>query len=70
MGNVSGSHHALDRQLVVLERLVVLFPELEEGNIRAFIKIAEELDLDPALVEGAEVDLRCGARVDGVLTTT
>jgi hypothetical protein len=56
--DVARGHHALYRELVVLQRFVVLFAEFEEGYVRALVKIAQKLDLGPALVERAEVDLR------------
>ena len=56
--DVARRHHALDRELVVLESFVVLLAELEEGHVGALVEVAQKLDLGPALVERAEVDLR------------
>ena len=60
--DVARRHHALDRELVVLESFVVLFAEFEEGNVRALVEVAQKLDLGPALVQGSQIDLRGASR--------
>ena len=48
--DVARRHHALDRELVVLQRLVVLLAEFQQRYIGTLVEVAQKLDLGPSFI--------------------